>query len=94
MQAESEKTIKQLKTMVQRNEKTTKHFIRCRQGVEMYNMSRPQFVKLAIQAGAAYKINSMILVDRAVFEKYLDSLITLKMSGVIEILLRIFLDFF
>lgn len=73
MQAESEKTIKQLKSMVQRNEETTKHFIRCRQGVDMYNMSRPQFVKLAIQAGAAYKINSMILVDRAVFEKYLDS---------------------
>lgn len=58
-----------------RKDDETKRFIRCRQGVELYNMSRPQFVKLAIEAGAAYKINSMILVDKNIFEQYAPILI-------------------
>ena len=62
----------QLKEMIRKDDET-KRFIRCRQGVELYNMSRPQFVKLAIEAGAAYKINSMILVDKNIFEQYLDT---------------------
>ena len=72
MQAESKKTMNQLKEMIRKDDET-KRFIRCRQGVELYNMSRPQFVKLAIEAGAAYKINSMILVDKNIFEQYLDT---------------------
>ncbi len=72
MQAESKKSMNQLKEMIRKDDET-KRFIRCRQGVELYNMSRPQFVKLAIEAGAAYKINSMILVDKNIFEQYLDT---------------------
>ena len=68
MQAESKKSMNQLKEMIRKDDET-KRFIRCRQGVELYNMSRPQFVKLAIEAGAAYKINSMILVDKNIFEQ-------------------------
>ena len=72
MQAESKKSMNQLKEMIRKDDET-KRFIRCKQGVELYNMSRPQFVKLAIEAGAAYKINSMILVDKNIFEQYLDT---------------------
>ena len=72
MQAESKKSMNQLKEMIRKDDET-KRFIRCRQGVELYNMSRPQFMKLAIEAGAAHKINSMILVDKNIFEQYLDT---------------------
>ncbi|MBQ0028235.1 MAG: hypothetical protein KBS96_06490 [Lachnospiraceae bacterium] len=64
----------QLKEIIRKDDET-KRFIRCRQGVELYNMSRPQFVKLAIEAGAAYKINLMILVDKNIFEQYAPILI-------------------
>lgn len=42
MQAESKKSMNQLKEMIRKDDET-KRFIRCRQGVELYNMSRPQF---------------------------------------------------
>ena len=74
MQEESVKSINKLREMVEAGEETgERKFIRCKQGIQIYNMSRPQFIKLAVNAGAAYKINSMILVDKAVFDAYLET---------------------
>lgn len=48
-------------------------WIRCKEGVEMYSVSRPKLVALATEAGAAYKIDATILIDTEKFENYLES---------------------
>ncbi len=60
---------------IDRNKKTQNKdvFIRSKQGVERYNMSRNTFFKLAAEAGALYKIRGVNLVNVKVFEEYLET---------------------
>ncbi len=48
-------------------------WIRCREGVEMYSVSRPKLIAMAKEAGAAYKVDATILIDTERFENYLES---------------------
>lgn len=48
-------------------------FIRSKQGVERYNMSRNTFYKIAAEAGALYKIRGVNLVNVRIFEEYLEN---------------------
>lgn len=50
-----------------------KKWIRCREGVEMYSMSRPTIMAIASDAGALYKINATVLINTEAFENYMES---------------------
>ena len=50
-----------------------KKFIRYKEGVELYSMSQSKFEQLAKDAGAIYKLNKLVLVNREVFDEYLES---------------------
>lgn len=50
-----------------------KKWIRCKDGIDMYSMSRPKLVKLAREAGAAYKIDGVILINADKMDRYLES---------------------
>lgn len=50
-----------------------KDFVRYSEGAEKYSMSKNSFMKLAQEAHAVYKINSMSLVNTKIFEDYLES---------------------
>lgn len=50
-----------------------KKWIRCSEGIEIYRISRPKLIELARDAGAAVKINSVILIDRDAFDNYLET---------------------
>ena len=49
-----------------------KRFVRYTEGAELYSMGRTKFIELAKESGAIYKINSMVLVNTEVFERYLE----------------------
>lgn len=50
-----------------------KKWIRCKDAIDMYGLSRPTIVRLAREAGAAYKINKAILINTETFDVYLES---------------------
>lgn len=50
-----------------------KHFVRYKEGAEMYSMCQSKFEKLAKDAKATYKVNKLVLVNCELFEKYLES---------------------
>lgn len=50
-----------------------KKFIRYKEGVELYSMGQSKFEQLAKDAGAIYKLNKLVLVNREVFDEYLES---------------------
>jgi len=56
-----------------KDEPVKKKWIRCREGVEMYSMSRPTIMAIASDAGALYKINATVLIDTETFENYMES---------------------
>lgn len=73
MQEESMKTIAQVQKLIAEDGVYDKAvYLRPKQGKERYNMSRPQFCKLALEAGSLYKIGSMVLIERETFERYLE----------------------
>lgn len=48
-------------------------FIRVKEGIEKYNISRPTLMKLALESGAMIKIDSTILLDDQLLENYIES---------------------
>lgn len=50
-----------------------KKFLRYREGAELYSISQSKFEKLAKEAGAIYKLDKVVLVNRELFEKYLET---------------------
>ena len=74
MQEESMRTINQVKQLIKEEQvHENAVYLRPKQGMERYNMSRPQFCKLALEAGSLHKIGSMVLIERESFERYLES---------------------
>jgi len=61
-------------------EESKKKWIRAREGVDIYSMSRNKLVSLAREAGAAYKIDATILIHVETFEEYLE---TFRIPGAI-----------
>ena len=57
----------------QQQQKPKDEFIRSKQGVERYNMSRNTFNRIASEAGALYKIRGVNLVNVRIFEEYLET---------------------
>jgi hypothetical protein len=50
-----------------------KKFVRYKEGADLYSMSQSKFEQLAKDAGATYKLNKLVLVNREVFDDYLES---------------------
>lgn len=50
-----------------------KKFLRYREGAELYSISQSKFEKLAKEAEAIYKLDKIVLVNRELFEKYLET---------------------
>jgi len=73
MSEASVNSINQIKSLVEKDVNPKVTFLRPKQGVERYNMSRNTFTKLALEAGALYKINSTILINAEAFEEYLEN---------------------
>lgn len=71
----SKNTINGFQKMVTEEDKkiSRRKFIRVKEGVEKYNISRPTLMKLALESGAMIKIESTILLDDQVLEKYIES---------------------
>ena len=55
------------------NKKKDKIYVRYDEGAEMYSMCKHSFMKLAAEAHAVYKINRLTLVNRKIFEEYLEA---------------------
>lgn len=75
MTSKSRETIGNLKKMADEDERKNprRKFIRVKEGVEKYNISRPTLMKLALESGAMIKIESTILLDDQMLEKYIES---------------------
>lgn len=52
--------------------KDRKKWIRAGEGVDIYSMSRPKVIEVALQAGAAYKLGNVFLINTELFERYLE----------------------
>lgn len=63
MRVERKGTLGRLKEMETGKDEKTR-FLRAKEGVELYHMSRTTFMRLAQEAGALYKINQLVLVLR------------------------------
>ena len=50
-----------------------KKFVRYKEGADLYSMSQSKFEQMAKDAGAIYKLNKLVLVNREVFDDYLES---------------------
>ncbi len=50
-----------------------KKFVRYKEGADLYSMSQSKFEQMAKDAGAVYKLNKLVLVNREVFDDYLES---------------------
>lgn len=60
------------KRIVKGNE-IKKKFVRYKEGADLYSMSQSKFEQMAKDAGAIYKLNKLVLVNREVFDDYLES---------------------
>lgn len=49
-----------------------KKFVRMKEGVEMYSMSRTSLTNLAREASAIYKVGGIVLLNTEVLDQYLE----------------------
>ena len=70
MNAESEKSVNQLRKILDEDDRMRK-YIRPKEGIKIYSLSRTFFDEIAKKAGAMYKIGKVILVEVEPFEEYL-----------------------
>lgn len=56
-----------------RGKEIKKKFVRYKEGADLYSMSQSKFEQMAKDAGAVYKLNKLVLVNREVFDDYLES---------------------
>jgi len=80
MREKSNETLQQLEKMGNKCP-DRERFIRASEGMDMYHMSRTTFIKIARDSGGLYKINGLVLVDKDVFDKYLE---TYRIPGEME----------
>ncbi len=61
------KDVKESKT------KRAKRWIRCRDAIERYGVSRPTIMAWAASSGALSKIDATVLIDMEVLDKFVES---------------------
>lgn len=48
-------------------------FVRVKEAIEIYHVSRPTLMKMAIDAGALYRINATILINLEILDSYVEA---------------------
>lgn len=64
-----EETVRILKSDTTTDKKV---YLRPKDGPLRYGMSRPKFVEIAKKAGAYYKIDSVVLIRKDTFDRFLE----------------------
>ena len=55
------------------SEKKKSHFVRYKEGAELYCMSQSKFERLAKDANAIYKVDKLVLVNTDILDDYLET---------------------
>lgn len=64
--------VKLFMSMAMRTQYDNRKFVRYKEGAEIYGMSAREFNRLAHEAGAVYKRNSMALIKLSVIDEYME----------------------
>ena len=71
MTTENEKSIKSLRKIMEEGDELRK-FIRPKEAIRMYSLSRTFIEEIARESGAMNKIGKVVLINVKVFEDYLE----------------------
>ena len=71
MNTESEKSINSLRKIMEEGDELRK-FIRPKEAIRIYSMSRTYIEAIAKQSGAMYKIGKVVLINVQIFDDYLE----------------------
>ena len=66
------KPIKPMKEVPNQLRKLQRKYLRYQQAELVYSLSHKKLMELAIDAGAIYRIDSTVLIDREIFDAYLE----------------------
>lgn len=71
MNKASERSLNAVKSMVEK-EDGFKRYMRVNEAMRNYQLNRKNIMRIAVDAGALYKINTVTLVDMDIFEQYFE----------------------
>lgn len=71
MKKESIRTINQIKALAEENGEF-RRYMRMFEATRNYQLDRRMLQEIAIECGALYKVNSIMLIDMDIFEQYFD----------------------
>lgn len=71
MNKASERSLNAIKSMVERDD-GFKRYMRVNEAMRNYQLDRKSIMRIALDAGALYKINTVTLVDMDIFEQYFE----------------------
>lgn len=77
----SEKSLMKLRSLIE-EENNIREYIRPKEGWTIYGLKRTTFQRLAMKAGAVYKVGTVVLINKRIFDEYLDSH---KMGQVVDV---------
>ncbi|MCD8161563.1 MAG: DUF6462 family protein [Clostridiales bacterium] len=66
------KPIKSMKEVPDQLRKLRREYIRYQQAELIYSLSHKKMLELASEAGAIYRFDSTVLINRAIFDTYLE----------------------
>lgn len=74
MNQESEQALSKVGELVEKEKLNPKQkYLRVKEAVEVYPMSRTKLTEEALKCGALHKVGSITLINVETFEKYLES---------------------
>ena len=68
----NDKSIKPMKEVPDQLRKLCRQFLRYQQAENEYNLSHKKLLELASDAGAIYRFDSTVLIDREIFDEYFE----------------------
>ena len=71
MNKASERSLNAIKSMVEKDD-GFKRYMRVNEAMRNYQLDRKSIMRIALDAGALYKINTVTLVDMDIFEQYFE----------------------
>lgn len=69
---ENYKPITSMKEVPDRLRKLQRQYLRYQQAMLIYSMSHKKILELATDAGAIYRIDGTVLINREIFDEYLE----------------------
>ena len=77
----SGKSLMKLRSLIE-EENNIREYIRPKEGWTIYGLKRTTFQRLAMKAGTVYKVGTVVLINKRIFDEYLDSH---KMGQVVDV---------